>query len=161
MTSSSKIVVSEQQKQRRVLASERHKARHYAMQAIYQWQMSSTTAHDIEAQFRADFGMKGVDIDYFRELVKAVQMQSEQFDSLLAPHAVDKVLSECDPVTLSLLRIATFELEQRIDVPYRVVIDEAVKLAKKFGPEDSHSFVNAVLDKLARQLRVTETNAQR
>ena len=144
---------------RRVLASERHKARHFAMQGLYQWHHTGDSGSQIESQFRVDFDMKGTDLDYFRELLKGVQSNAVELDELLAPHASERELSECDPVTRSLLRIAAFELQHRIDVPCKVVINEAVSLAKKFGPEESHKFVNGLLDKLARQLRSLEFNA--
>ncbi len=146
---------------RRRLASERHKARHFAMQALYQWHYTAASAAEIEAQFRVDFDMKGCDLDYFRELLTKVQRNSEQLDGLFVDWLENKAVNECDPITLALLRIATYELESRIDVPYKVAINEAVNLAKKFGPQDSHKFVNATLDKVAQQLRSVEVQAQR
>ena len=149
----------EQQTKKRVLASERHKARHFAMQGLYQWHHTGDSGRQIESQFRVDFDMKGTDLDYFRELLRGVQSQVDELDALLAPHSSERELAECDPVTRSLLRIAAFELQNRIDVPYKVVINESVNLAKKFGPEDSHKFVNGLLDKLAQQLRDVEFQA--
>lgn len=126
------------------------------MQGLYQSQLNATSASDIEAQFRGDFDMKGADLEYFRELVAGVQREKEALDAALAPHATERALFECDPVTMSLLRIGAFELMHCIDVPYRVAINEAVNLAKKFGPQDAHKFVNAVLDSAAKQLRQAE-----
>ena len=146
---------------KRKLASERHKARHFAMQALYQWHYTAASAADIEAQFRVDFDMKGCDLAYFRELLRKVQSEHEQLDALFVDWLENKLVSECDPITLALLRIASYELQSRIDVPYKVAINEAVNLAKKFGPQDSHKFVNATLDKVAQQLRVAEVQAQR
>jgi len=150
-----------EQKQRRKLAGERHKARHFAMQGLYQWQMTGDAASVIEAQFRADYNMKGVDLEYFRELLTSVQNDVEEIDALLAPLSSDREIAECDPITHALLRLGVYELKFRIDVPYKVAINEAVNLAKKFGPEDSHKFVNGLLDKAARILREVEINAQR
>ena len=152
---------SAEQKQKRVLASERHKARHYAMQGLYQWYLTGASASAIEAQFRVDFDMKGTDLEYFRTLLKGVQLESDDLDNLLSAHAEDRVLDECDPVTRSLLRMSAFELKNRIDVPYKVALNEAVNLAKKFGPADSHKFVNGLLDKLAAELRAVEFNANK
>lgn len=150
---------SEQQIKRRKLASERHKARHFAMQGLYQWQLTGDAAGVIEAQFRVDHNMKGTDFQYFHELLQGVQNKVDEIEELLEPLAVDRELSECDPVTRALLRIGVFELMCRIDVPYKVAINEAVNLAKKFGPEDSHKFVNGLLDKAARKLRTVEVSA--
>ena len=147
---------SSEQIKRRSIASERHKARHYAMQGLYQWKLNSTSATEIAKQFMIDFDMKGTDKDYFIELFKGVQNNVNEIDSFLAPHIEDRDLETCDPVTLSLLRIAAYELKNRIDIPYKVVINESVNLSKKFGPEESHKFINGMLDKLAHELRAVE-----
>ena len=152
--------LTDAQMARRKLVSERHKARHFAVQALYQWQLTAASAANIEAQFRAQYDMKGADLVYFRALLCGVQGDAGAFDTLLTPFFEDRALSECDPITLSLLRLATYELRERVDVPYKVVINEAVNLAKKFGPEDSHKFINGVLDKAARQLRRVELDAE-
>lgn len=145
----------------RKLASGRHKARHFAMQALYQNEFNQTSAANIEAQFRVDFNMKGTDLEYFRELITGVQTHAAELDAQVEPHFNNLELKECDPVTLALLRIGVYELRYRIDVPYKVAINEAVNLAKKFGPEDSHKFVNGILDKVAQQLRELEVSANR
>ncbi|MBT8149589.1 MAG: transcription antitermination factor NusB [Gammaproteobacteria bacterium] len=141
------------------MAAARHKARHFAMQGLYQWQLNATAASDIEAQFLVDFDMQGTDLEYFRELLDGVQRQVESIDALLAPLADDRELAECDPVTRALLRIGIYELMHRIDVPYKVAINEAVNLAKKFGPQDAHKFVNGLLDRAAQSLREAEVQA--
>lgn len=141
----------------RKLASSRHKARHFAMQGLYQHQLNESPASEIEAQFRVDFDMKGTDMEYFRELLDGVQRNQQSLDSILVPLATERALDECDPVTLALLRLGVYELKNRVDVPFRVAINEAVNLAKKFGPQDAHKFVNAVLDRAALQLRTAET----
>ena len=151
---------SPEQIKRRTLASERHKARHFAMQGLYQWQLNATQANEISAQFNVDYNMKGTDQDYFLELLKGVQYSVKELDSILLPFTEARQLDECDPVTHALLRIATYELKNRIDVPYKVAINEAVNLAKKFGPEESHKFINGVLDQVAKQLRKVEVAAQ-
>lgn len=142
------------------LAAGRRKARHFAMQGLYQWQLNKTAPNEIEAQFRVDFNMKGTDLEYFRELLTKVLAHLDEIDDAIRPLTTERTIDELDPVTLSLLRIGIYEFQQRIDVPYKVVINEAVNLAKKFGPEDSSKFVNAVLDKAALQLRTIETAAE-
>ncbi|MBT8138448.1 MAG: transcription antitermination factor NusB [Gammaproteobacteria bacterium] len=126
------------------------------MQGLYQNHLNASSASDIEAQFRVDFDMQGTDLEYFRELLAGVQREKDQLDAELLPLATERKLEECDPVTLALLRLGTYELKHRIDVPYKVAINESVNLAKKFGPQDAHKFVNAVLDRAALQLRQSE-----
>ena len=159
MNSSRADEQASQKQAQRKLASGRHKARHFAMQALYQNQFNQTSAVNIEAQFRVDFDMKGTDFEYFRELISGTQTHTAELDAQVEPHFSDLQLEECDPVTRALLRIGVYELRFRIDVPYKVAINEAVNLAKKFGPAESHKFVNGVLDKAARQLREPEVSA--
>jgi N utilization substance protein B len=141
-----------------LLAARRHKARHYAMQALYQWHMADASVTDIEAEFREEYDFEKVDGEYFHALLTGVPRQVDELDALYAPYLVERSLKELGAVECALLRIGTFELHERIDVPYRVVINEAVGLAKKFGAADSHKFINGVLDKVARQLRVPEVS---
>ena len=143
----------------KVSAAKRSRARHFAMQAIYQWQMSGNPIQVIEAEFHTDNDMAKVDVDYFHELVNQASTQSSELDGLFMPYIKGKKLDDLDPITLALLRLSTYEFKNRIDVPYRVVINESVNLAKKFGAEDSHKFINGVLDKVAVQLREVEVNA--
>jgi len=148
-------------KDRQKLVAIRRQARHYAVQALYQWQMSGNALNSIEAQFRADFDFSGTDGEYFHELLHEVPARLQELDELLAPCMVERAVSELGPVECAVLRMAAYELLARIDVPYKVVINEAVALAKKFGATDSHKFVNGVLDRAAQQVRQTEINAQR
>lgn len=136
----------------------RRKARHYAMQALYQWHMSGSDLNKIEAEFRTDYDMKHVDVEYFHEILHSVPGQLDQLQGLFEPHLQDRAVSELDPVTLALLRMACYELQQRIDVPYKVVINEAVSLAKKFGATDAYKFINGVLDKVSAETRAIEVN---
>ncbi len=138
----------------------RRKARHYAVQALYQWQMAGAPLEQIEAEFRADYDFSKVDQDYFHDLLHHVSGQSNDIDELLLP-LLDRKLDEVGPIELALLRLAIYELRERLDIPYKVVINEAVSLAKKFGATDSHKFVNGVVDKAAEQLRLTEKTAQK
>lgn len=142
-------------------AATRRMARHYAMQALYQWQMAGSSLNAIEAEFRTDNDMSKVDVAYFHELLHGVPEQLSELDAIYQPFLVDRSLDELDAITRALLRMATFEFKNRIDVPYKVVINEAVSLAKKFGAEDSHKFINGVLDKTAAVVRSPEVNAER
>jgi len=137
----------------------RRKARHYGMQALYQWHMTGTAPKVIEAEFITDYDMTHVDQGYFHELVHNIPLQYESLDQSYTHHLQTRSLAELDPITLALIRIAAYELKQRIDVPYRVIITEAVSLAKKFGATDSYKFINGVLDQLAAELRQSEFQA--
>lgn len=145
----------------KVSPATRRKARHYGMQAIYQWQMTQAAPHIIEAEFRTDNDMTHVDTDYFHELVQKVPEMSEELDQYYQPFLQERSLEELDPITKALLRMATYEFVHRIDVPYKVVINEAVSLGKKFGATDSFKFINGVLDQLAVTLRAIEANAEK
>jgi N utilization substance protein B len=137
------------------LAAQRRKARHFGLQALYQWTLSGASVTDIEAEFRVDNDFRHTDGEYFSALLRGVTADVESLEMLFAP-ALDRAPDELDPIERNLLRLGTFELRDRIDVPYKVVISEAVALAKKFGATDSHKYVNGVLDKIARDLRTVE-----
>ena len=138
----------------------RQKARHYAVQALYQHILAGSSPASIEAEFRADNDMAAVDLAYFHELLFEAVAQEDALDALFDQH-IDRALHELDPVSLAQLRLSTYELKSRIDVPWRVVIEEAVRLSKKFGPTDSYKYLNGVLDKLAHELRPAETARKR
>lgn len=142
----------------RVKPAARHKARELALQALYQWQMSGYDASNVEARFRANNHLGKADPAYFHDLYVGVTREPSRWDGLLSPH-VERPIKEIDFIALSVLRMAAFELAERIDVPYKVVINEAVDLAKRFGASDAHKFVNASLDKLAVELRSIEVQA--
>ncbi len=137
------------------LAAERRKARHYGMQALYQWHMAGASLNDIEAEFRADYDFSHVDLAYFQALLHEVPACVDELDATLEP-LLDRKLDELDPIERTLLRMGMFELTRRLDVPYKVVINEEVALAKKFGATDSHKYINGVLDRAARELRKVE-----
>lgn len=143
----------------KVTAATRSRARHFAMQAIYQWQMTGNTVPVIEAEYHSDNDMSKVDTEYFHALFSGVVAEKERLDALFLPHLRGLTLTELDPVTAAILRLACFEFSERIDVPYKVVINESVNLAKKFGAADSHKFVNGVLDKVAVDARGPEVSA--
>ena len=140
------------------LAAERRKARHYAMQALYQWYMAGASLTDIEAEFRSDYDFAHVDLAYFQALLHGVPAAVDELEAVFSP-LLDRPIDDLDPIECTLLRMGVWELAQRIDVPYKVVINEAVALAKKFGAAESHKYINGVLDQAARQLRKAETDA--
>ena len=138
------------------LAKARGKARRMAMQALYQWQMTADDIDGIRRQFLEENDMRHVDEDYFTELFQGAVSNVETIDQQLERH-MPRAINSVDPVERSILRIATYEFIKRHDVPYRVVLNEAVILTKKFCAEKSHTFVNAVLDKVAKDTRALET----
>ncbi len=135
-------------------------ARERAMQALYQWQMTGADLADIEQQFVDERDMQNVDKKYFRELLYGVPKLIEEFDAL-SNELLSRPVEQVDPVERAILRIGLYELKQRLDIPYRVVINEAVELAKSFGAEQGHKFVNGTLDKAAKSLREAEVKAAR
>ena len=135
--------------------SARRKARRFALQALYQWQLTGHAPSDIERQFLADNDMKKVDLAYFHELLFGVPARVAELDQAIAP-SLDRPLDEVSPVEKAVLRIAAFELLARLDVPFRVIINEGIELAKVFGADESFKYVNGVLDKVARKLRTVE-----
>ena len=137
------------------LAAQRRKARHYGLQALYQWTLSGASPSDIEAEFRVDNDFQHTDGEYFNALLCGVIADVEALELVFEP-ALDRGLDDLDPIERNLLRLGTFELRDRIDVPYKVVSSEAVALAKKFGATDSHRYINGVLDKISRELRTVE-----
>jgi N utilization substance protein B len=141
------------------LAAKRHKARHYGMQALYQWHMAGAPLNEIEAEFRTEYDFSKVDGEFFHDLLHDIPARVDEIDAGYSPYMVERSLDELDPIECALLRIGTWEMMTRIDVPYRVVINEAVNLAKKFGASESHKFVNGVLDKVAAQIRTVEVSA--
>jgi len=117
--------------------------------------MAKTSLNEIEAQFRVDNDFSDVDASYFHDILHGVPANKTEIDIALAP-CLDLTLDELDPVELAVLRLSTWELLKRVDVPYRVVINEGIELAKVYGSTDGHKFVNGVLDKLAPRLREAE-----
>lgn len=133
----------------------RRKARALALQAIYQWQLSHEAPEKICAYFLVEHQTKKADFDYFRELSQEVPKLVAEIDACLTP-VLDRPLEELNPVELGILRLATYELRYRLDVPYRVVINEALELAKTYGATEGFKYVNGVLDRIAKQLRAAE-----
>lgn len=133
----------------------KRKARRFAVQGIYEWQMSGNPVHEIEARTRSDNAMHKVDIGYYHELLSQIVQQHEELDEILMP-ALDRELDALDGVELATLRLGAYELKNHLEIPYRVVLDEAIELAKHFGGTDSHKYINGVLDRVAQQLRQAE-----
>jgi N utilization substance protein B len=132
--------------------SPRRKARELAVQAIYSWQLSQNAVTEIEVNFISDNSKRRFDIEYFQELLRGVTQNITAIDEVISPF-VDRPLDEIDHIEKSILRVAVYELKYCVDVPYRVVINEAIELAKAFAAEDSHKFVNGVLDKTVKTVR--------
>jgi N utilization substance protein B len=139
----------------RVAASARSVARKLAMQALYQWQINDCPWQDLVQEFSLAQDWERADADYFRAIVGAVCPTRDALDAELAGW-MDREPVRLDPLEHALLLIGTYELKSRPEVPYRVVINEGVSLAKRFGATDGHKFVNAVLDRAARFLRPNE-----
>lgn len=135
--------------------SPRRKARELAVQAIYSWQLSQNSVTDIETNFLTDNSARRFDIPYFQKLLHGVTSTVSIIDEAIEPH-VDRPLKDIDHVEKALLRVAIYELNECLDVPYRVVINEAIELAKSFAADDSHKFVNGVLDKVVKLARPQE-----
>ncbi|BCT91787.1 N utilization substance protein B [Lysobacter helvus] len=138
----------------------RSRARRRALQAIYAWQMSGGTAEQVIAQFAHEQAHEIADLVYFEDLVRGVMQHRADIDGALAGF-VDRGVEEVDPIERAALRIATYELRHRPDVPYRVVINEAIDTTKRFGSEHGHTYVNGVLDHAAAAWRTAEFDAAR
>lgn len=141
-------------------AHARKRSRRLAVQALYQWQLSDGSLRDIEQQFLEEQDFRLADVEYFRELLHRVPARLDDLDGVLEPH-MQRLMAEVDPVERAILRVAAYELLERLEIPFRVVLNEAVSLAKTFGAADSHKYVNAVLDQAARCLRAVEVGAPR
>lgn len=133
----------------------RSRARRRALQAVYAWQMSGSRVNDVIAQFAHEQAHEVADLDYFEDLVRGVDQHQEELDLALAPF-LDRDIEQVDPIERATLRIAAYELRRRPDVPYRVVINEAIETVKRFGAEHGHTYVNGVLDHAAAAWRQVE-----
>ena len=140
------------------MSKKRTKAREFALQAVYQWQLSGNAIHDIVNQFAIEKKPNTYEVEYFKELLEGVAKSLDELDEKLSP-LVDRKIEQIDPVERAILRIAAFELMHHYEIPYRVNINEAVELAKKFGADQGHKYVNGVVDKLSRSVRQPEFNA--
>ncbi len=137
------------------LSKGRNLARRCAVQALYQWHITQQNVGDIDAQFVTEHDVKKVDIAYFQEILHQVPVHVAELDAHYATF-LDRPVRELDPVECAILRMSVYELAHRPDIPYRVIINEGVDMAKVFGAEQSHKYINGVLDKVARRLRAAE-----
>jgi N utilization substance protein B len=145
------------------MSRKRTLARRAAVQGLYQWQVSGRDLRDVETLLLGDSDLpeelgadlRDMDLGYFRELLRGVAARVSELDAAVEPF-LDRPMSGVDPVEKAILRVGAFELVGRPEIPYRVVINEAVELAKIFGAEQSHRFVNGVLDRLAMDVRSVE-----
>jgi len=135
--------------------SGKRKARKLALQALYQWLMSGSELHEIEAQFRVINNMDKVDAEYFCRLLHGVPAHIDELEASISPF-LDRDIGGLNPIELTVLRIGSFELAHSPEVPYKVVLDEAISLTKEFGSQDGYRYVNGVLNSLAKQVRSVE-----
>jgi N utilization substance protein B len=133
----------------------RSRARRRALQALYAWQLSGSHMHAVIEQFRHEQDMEVADLEYFEDLLHGVEKNVDALDACLRPH-LDREVAQVDPIERAVLRLAAYELKYRPDVPYRVVLNEAIEVTKRFGADHGHSYVNGVLDRLAAELRAVE-----
>ena len=133
----------------------KQRARELALQAMYQWMMAGHEIIEIEAQFHAVNTMDKVDTAYFSKLIHEVPKYLGQLEAALLPF-LDRPIDDLTPIELTVLRMGTYELIFCVEIPYRIVLDEWVSLAKEFGSVEGHRYVNGVLNNLARQVRAAE-----
>jgi N utilization substance protein B len=138
----------------------RSRARRRALQAVYAWQVSGGNAQQVIAQFAHEQAHEVADLEYFEDLVRGVVKHVGELDAALAGF-VDREVEQVDQIERAALRIAAYELLHRPDVPYRVVINEAIDTTKRFGSEHGHTYVNGVLDHAAAAWRAPEFAAAR
>ena len=140
-------------------ASPRRRAREFALQGLYQRQLSGNTTEAIRQQIAEAAGFVKADVDYFGELWPGVAAEFDELVGLCAPH-LDRAASQLSPIERAILAIGAWELRHRLEIPYAVVINEAIELAKAYGGTDGYKYVNGVLDKLAAAMRSTEIAAR-
>jgi N utilization substance protein B len=138
----------------------RHRAREFALQGIYQWLMSNEDPGVIDAHIRNAHGFDKADTSHFDILLHGAIRDVSELRAVIVP-LIDRTVAELSPIEHAVLLIGAFELKHQIEIPYKVVINEAVELTKSFGGIDGHKYVNGVLDKLAATLRATEIAAGR
>lgn len=137
----------------------RRRARRALVQALYQWELSANSVSSVIADFETGDALKKADDEFFIEVLRKSTAMTPVLDALYGP-LLDREVEKLDPVERAILRLAAFEFSERIDVPYRVVIDEYVELAKVFGAQDSHKYINGVLDNVASSVRTVEVESR-
>jgi transcription antitermination protein NusB len=141
------------------MKSARRRSRELATQGLYQWLLSGAPASEIDAQLRSSQGFDKADQEHLNAILRGVIRESDELSAQLQP-CLDRPIEQLSPVERAVLLVAAFEFKHHIDVPYRVVINEAVELTKTFGGSDGYKYVNGVLDKLAVAMRPTEAQAR-
>jgi len=141
------------------LSHARTMARRCAVQALYQWQLTGQNVDEIYQQFLVERNMAKIDTEMFKELLTGITKELEKLDEKIQPH-LDRDINEVDPVERAVLRLGAYELMYKLEVPYRVVINESLEAVKTFGAEQGHRYVNGVLDKLAQEIRELEVKRQ-
>lgn len=141
------------------MSTSRTNARKAAVQALYQWQMTGQSLTDIEQQFAEEDRLKNVQKSYFKDLIHGIPDNLEAIDEAMSSY-VDRPVDTIDPVERAILRLGVFELLYKPEMPYRVVINEAINLAKEFGADGSHKYINGIMDKVAQGKRVVEVRAK-
>jgi transcription antitermination protein NusB len=141
------------------MKSARRRSRELATQGLYQWLLSGAPASEIDAQLRSSQGFDKADQEHLDAILRGVIRESDELSAQLQP-CLDRPIEQLSPVERAVLLVAAFEFKHHIDVPYRVVINEAVELTKTFGGSDGYKYVNGVLDKLAVAMRPTEAQAR-
>lgn len=140
------------------MSNKRHRARELALRGLYQWQVTGQDIGEVVNQFVAGNDARQYDAAYFQDLLRGVPGHLDELDACLTP-LLDRSLEQVDLIERALLRIGAYELQHHLEIPYRVVINEAVELAKIYGAEQGHRYVNGILDKLAKSLRPYERSA--
>ncbi len=136
----------------------RIKARRNTVQALYEWFMTGKDVEDVIAEFESDeHKLAKADIAYFKDLLTGTIKNNDNLDTRIM-NLLDRPVDELDAIERAILHIGCYELEHHLDIPWRVVVNESIELAKLFGAEESHKYINGVLDKVARELRSTEIN---
>ncbi|GBE07570.1 hypothetical protein BMS3Bbin11_01838 [bacterium BMS3Bbin11] len=138
--------------------SSRHLARRAAIQALYQWEMTQQPRLEIEKYFLADDRLKKTDNAYFQELIREIPRLVEDIDSSLLPY-IDRDIALIDPIEKAVLRLAAYELIHHAEIPYRVVLNEAIELSRTYGSDNGYRFVNGILDKMGAEVRSIEAAA--
>ena len=143
--------------EKEIQVSPRTQSRRVALQALYQWQLNATEPAIITRQFNEAGLLNGLDLDLFNDLVSQVTSRVEALDLVISP-CLDRSVSRIDPVEKNIMRMGVYELQSKVEIPYKVIINECVELAKRFGADESHKYVNGILDKIAQQIRTLEVN---
>ena len=140
---------------KRKLIASRKSARFFLIQALYEWQISQSSLSDMSANVATNEKFSEANSEYFHELLQNITQNRAKLDEVIAPF-IDRDIEQIDPIEHAILWLGTYELQNQLDIPYKSVINEAVELAKQFGAEGSHRYVNGVLDKIAKTVPLRE-----